>query len=134
MKTLLNPWFILGCLTWLALFAARISGHPLPYINGHLTDAFAVPVIANLALWLLRVFIIKNNYYVLSPMQVAFLVGYLSLLFEGLLPMISKIYTADWADVVLYVFGGLFFYKVMNKPLRISTKVSKVRKAERNCN
>src|SRR6185437_15150071 len=106
MKTLLNPWFILGCLIWLLVFAARIFRHPPPYVNGYITDAFAAPVIANLALWLLRVFIIKSNYYVLSPMQVAFLVLYISLLFEGLLPTISKIYTADWIDVLLYVFGG----------------------------
>jgi len=117
MKTLLNPWFILGCLIWLLVFTARIFRHPLPYVNGYITDAFAVPVIANIALWLQRMFIIKSNYYVLSPMQVAFLVLYISLLFEGLLPMISKIYTADWIDVLLYVFGGIFFYKVMNKPL-----------------
>ena len=117
MKTLLNPWFILGCLIWLLVFTARIFRHPLPYVNGYITDAFAAPVIANLALWLLRVFIIKSNYYVLSPAQIIFLVVYISLLFEGLLPMISKIYTADWIDVLLYVFGGIFFYKVMNKPL-----------------
>jgi len=117
MKTLLNPWFILGCLIWLLVFTARIFRHPPPYVNGYITDAFAAPVIANLALWLLRVFIIKSNYYVLSPAQIIFLVVYISLLFEGLLPMISKIYTADWIDVLLYVFGGIFFYKVMNKPL-----------------
>jgi len=117
MKTLLNPWFILGCLIWLLVFAARIFRHPLPYVNGYITDAFAVPVIANIALWLQRMFIIKSNYYVLSPMQVAFLVLYISLLFEGLLPMISKIYTADWIDVLLYVFGGIFFYVLMNKPV-----------------
>jgi len=42
-----------------------------------------------------------------------------SLVFEGLLPLISKTYTADWMDVLLYIFGGLFFYKVMNKPLLV---------------
>jgi hypothetical protein len=38
-------------------------------------------------------------------------------LFEGFLPLISKIYTADWMDVLLYCIGGLFFYGVMNKPV-----------------
>jgi hypothetical protein len=117
MKTLLNPWFIAGCLTWLIVLITRILRHPLPYINGYITDAFAVPVIANIGLWLQRVFIIKNNYYVLSPLQVVFIVVYMSLLFEWLLPMISKIYTADWIDILLYMIGGLFFYWVMNKPV-----------------
>jgi len=117
MKTLLNPWFIAGCLVWLAVQTARHTGHPLPYINSYLTDIFAVPVIANLGLWLQRVLIIKNNYYVLSPGQVVFMVIYISVTFEGLLPAISKTYTADWIDVLLYGVGGLFFYWVMNKPL-----------------
>jgi hypothetical protein len=122
MKTLLNPWFVIGCLTWLIVLTTRKLGHPLPYINGHINDAFAIPVIANLGLWFQRVFIIKSNYYVLSPLQVIFIVGYVSLVFEGLLPLISKIYTADWIDVLLYIFGGLFFYVVMNKPAGTSTK------------
>jgi hypothetical protein len=54
---------------------------------------------------------------VLSPGQVLFIVVYMSLLFEWLLPMISKIYTSDWRDVLLYCIGGLFFYYVMNKPV-----------------
>ena len=119
MKTLLNPWFIIGCLVWLIVFTARKSGHPIPYFNGSITDAFAIPVIANLGLWFQRVLIIKNNYYVLSPWQITFIVLYVSIVFEGLLPLLSKTYTADWIDVLLYAVGGLFFYMVMNKPLLI---------------
>jgi hypothetical protein len=117
MKTLQNPWFITGCLVWLIVQITRMLGHPLQFVNGYLSDAFALPVIANLGLWMQRKFIIKNNYYVLSPAQVIFMVVYISVLFEGLLPHISKIYTADWMDVLLYCIGGLFFYWVMNKPV-----------------
>jgi hypothetical protein len=117
MKTLLNRWFIAGCLTWAIVITARKSGHPLPYLNGYINDAFAIPVIANLALWFQRVFIIKNNYYVLAPWHVIFIVAYVSFVFEGFLPLLSKTYTADWIDVLLYIIGGLFFYKAMNKPL-----------------
>ena len=117
MKTLLNPWFITGCLVWVIVLTARKSGHPLPFVNGNINDAFAIPVIANLALWYQRVFIIKNNYYVLSPLQVTFIVVYVSVIFELLLPTISRSYTADWIDVMLYGIGGLFFYLVMNRPV-----------------
>src|ERR1700692_2394075 len=113
MRTLLNPWFIAGCLTWVIVFTARRLGHPLPLVNGHIDDAFAIPVIANLGLWFQRVFIIKNNYYVLAPWHIIFIVIYVSLVFEWLLPLLSKTYTADWIDVLLYVTGGLFFYFVM---------------------
>jgi hypothetical protein len=117
MKTLLNRWFITGCLTWLVVITCRKLGHPLPYVNGFINDAFAIPVIANLALWFQRAFIIKNNYYVLAPWHVIFIVIYVSLVFEGLLPLLSRAYTADGIDVALYICGGLFFYLVMNKPL-----------------
>jgi hypothetical protein len=117
MKTLFNPWFIAGCLVWLIVKTTRVLDIPVPWLNSYLTDFFAVPVITNIGLWLQRVFIIKSNYYVLSPLQVTFMVVYISLLFEGLLPLISKTYTADWVDVLLYCMGGLFFYWVMNKPV-----------------
>jgi hypothetical protein len=120
MKTLLNPWFIAGCLTWAIVLTARKLGHPLPpYINGYINDAFAVPVIANLGLWFQRVIIIKSNYYGLAPCHVIFIVVYLILVFEIVLPYLSKTYTADWIDALLYIIGGIFFYKVMNKPLAV---------------
>ncbi|TWJ01595.1 hypothetical protein JN11_01746 [Mucilaginibacter frigoritolerans] len=115
MKTLLNPWFIIGCLTWAIVLVLRRTSHPLPYINGYINDVFAIPVIANLGLWFNRVFIIKSNHYVLSKRQVAFIVIYVAIVFEGFLPYLSKTYTADWIDVLLYILGGLFFYRVMNK-------------------
>ena len=117
MKTIFNRWFIVSCLTWLIVITLRSMGHPVPIVNGYINDAAAIPVIANLALWFQRVFIIKNDYYVLAPWHVIFIVAYVALVFEGLLPVLSKIYTADWVDVVLYVLGGLFFYRIMNKPI-----------------
>ncbi|HEX3383835.1 MAG TPA: hypothetical protein VHS53_01540, partial [Mucilaginibacter sp.] len=87
------------------------------FINGYVDDVFAVPVIANLSLCYMRVFVIGSNYYVLSAWKVVFIVIYLTLVFEVLLPLISKTYTSDWIDAGLYVFGGFFFYFVMNKPL-----------------
>jgi len=122
MKTLLNPWFIIGCLTWLIVFISRKIHHPLPYVNGYITDLFAIPVIANLGLWFLRYFIIKSNFYTLSPGYVIFTVVYVSVIFELLLPAFTKIYTGDWADVLLYIIGGLFFYKVMNKPIVVERR------------
>lgn len=122
MKTLFNGWFVAGCLTWLIVITARKLGHPVPLFNGSIDDAFALPVIANLGLWFQRVFIIKNNYYVLSPWHVVFIVVYVSLVFEGLLPLLSRTYTADWTDVLLYILGGVFFYNVMNRPLTLQLK------------
>ena len=117
MKTLLNPWFLAGCVVWLVVITARKLGYPFLYINGYIDDLAAVPVIANLGLWFQRVLIYRNNYYVLALGHVVFIVVYVSLIFELLLPLLSKTYTADWIDVLLYVIGGIFFFRVMNKPL-----------------
>ena len=117
MKTLLNPWFVIGCVGWAIVFTLRRSGHPLPLVNGYIDDLFAIPVIANLGLWFQRTLIIKNNYYVLSPWHIAFIVVYVALVFEWLLPHFSNAYTADWADILLYAVGGVFFYWVMNRPV-----------------
>lgn len=118
MKTLFNGWFIACCLTWVIVHITRKLDHPLPFINGYITDFAAIPVIANLGLWFQRVFIIKNHYYVLAPWHVIFIVAYVTMVFEVLLPCFSKTYTADLIDALLYSVGGLFFYKVMNKPIR----------------
>ncbi len=124
MKTLLNPWFILGCLTWVVIYASREFGYPLPFVNGYIDDLFAIPVIANLTLCLMRVAIIRSNYYVLSASKVVFVVVYVSLVFEVILPLLSKRYTRDWLDALLYAIGGLFFYLVMNKPLASTNRKS----------
>ena len=117
MKTLLNKWFIGGCLIWLAGTITRRSGHPFPVLNGYIDDLLAIPVIANMGLWFQRIFVIRNDYYVLSTWHVVFIVTYVSVLFELVLPYYSKTYTGDWLDVILYFAGGLFFYKIINRPI-----------------
>jgi len=117
MKTLLNKWFITGCLIWLIVFITRKLHHPIPYLNGYITDVFAIPVIATLALCFQRVVVFKSDFYTLSVWHLVFITMYVSLAFEVLLPRLSKTYTGDWVDVGLYIVGGVFFYKVMNKPV-----------------
>jgi len=122
MKTLLNKWFVGGCLIWLVVTFLRRSGHPFPALNGYIDDLLAIPVIANLGLWFQRVFVIRNNYYVLSPWHVIFIVIYVSALFELVLPSYSKTYTGDWIDIALYMVGGIFFYQIINKPIAPETR------------
>lgn len=118
MRTLTNKWFIAFSLIWLVVYVSRRVGHPVPFVNGYLTDLLAVPVIAQLGLWFQRGFIVKSGYYVLSIWHVVFIFAYVSIVFELVLPHLSKKYTADYVDVALYATGGVFFYRVMNKPLR----------------
>ena len=48
MKTLLNPWFIAGCVIWAIVIPARKLGHPMPsLINGYLDDTFRPEALRN---------------------------------------------------------------------------------------
>src|SRR3569833_1249809 len=108
MKSLLNPWFIAGCVIWAIVITVRKLGHPAPpLINSYVDDAFAIPVIAYLSLCYMRVFVIGSNYYELSGWKVTFIVVYLTLVFEVFLPLISKSYTPDWIDAGLYVIDAI---------------------------
>ena len=122
MKTLVNKWFVGGCLIWLVVTVLRRSGHPLPLLNSYIDDLPAIPVIANLGLWFQRVFVIRSDYYVLSPWHVVFIVAYVSVLFELVLPYYSKAYTGDRLDVILYLAGGIFFYRIINKPIMLKKR------------
>lgn len=117
MRTLTNKWFVTFSLIWLVVYVSRRLGHPIPFVNGYLTDLLAIPVIAQLGLWFQRRFIIKSDGYVLSVWHVVFIFAYVSVVFELILPHFSRKYTADCIDVVLYAIGGVFFYWVMNRPL-----------------
>ncbi|MGI4021160.1 MAG: hypothetical protein ACRYFA_06610 [Janthinobacterium lividum] len=118
MKTLLNPWFIAFCGIWAVIYFAKITNHPILLLRGHLTDVLAVPIIANLGLWFQRIFIDKRSCYVLKPGHVIFIVIQISVVFEWLLPIYHpEKFTGDWLDVLLYVFGGIFFLWKMNRPL-----------------
>lgn len=118
MKTLLNPWFIFFCGIWAVFYFARMTHHPITLLNGHLTDLLAVPILANLGLWFQRNLVGKRSIYVLKPGHVIFIVIYTSIVFEGLLPKYDPAkFTGDWLDVLLYIFGGIFFLWKMNKPL-----------------
>lgn len=112
----------MGCITWLIVISMRKLGHPVPLLNSYLDDLAAVPVLANLGLWFQRVFVVRNDYYVLSARQIIFIVVYVSILFELVLPYYSKVYTADWIDVVLYLTGGIFFYRIVNQPIMPETR------------
>ena len=118
MKTLLNPWFLVFCILWTVFYFAKISHCPILLLQGHFTDLLAVPVIANLGLWFQRFFAGKRSMYVLKAGHVIFIVIYISFVFEWLLPKYNPVkFTGDWMDVVLYILGGVFFFRWMNKPL-----------------
>ena len=87
-------------------------------LNDHLTDLIAVPVIASLGLTFQRMVMNKPNACCLKAGHVLFIIVYTAFVFEFWLPRHSVKYTADAWDVLMYFLGGVFFWFVMNRPLR----------------
>ncbi len=121
MRTLFNRWFLAFCCLFLFFYLSKFWQLPLPQIiSFYYLDLLAVPIIANLGLFYQRKFVYKNPQVILNRWQVFFIVIYISLLFEAILPLFMKRYTRDLADVACYITGGLFFWIVMNKAEKVS--------------
>ncbi len=108
-KTIL-PFFIVGSITWIIVHLARYYHHPLPLLNGQLTDLLAVPVMADGCLWIIRRWVVKSNAYYFPLAYLLFMALYLALVFECILPHYSPRFTADWRDAVAYLAGCLLYY------------------------
>lgn len=114
MKTLTNQYFIVFSLIWFLIFTCtKFEIYFYWPIQFYLIDLIAVPIIGNLSLFFYR-FILKNELATLSNWHIAFIVLALIVVFEWYMPKSNNRYSADMIDVVMYIFGGLFFGLVMN--------------------
>lgn len=96
----------------------------LPVIHNYLDDVLAIPVILTLAVAIQRQWVYRNKHYTLSKIQIIFAVVYVSVLFEGVLPLCSLKYTRDLWDILAYFAGAFIFNKLLNRPKKISSAVS----------
>jgi len=81
---------------------------PIPYFN----DVICIPVISGISLICMN-YIFKNVRR-LSIYQVAFIVIYISVVFEFVLPQFNKYVTADLVDIFCYQIGGIIYYLIIN--------------------
>ena len=125
MQILRNPFFILFCcLFWLTYLLEYFHVFTLPVIHNYLDDVLAIPVILTLAVAIQRQWVYRNKHYTLSKIQIIFAVVYVSVLFEGVLPLCSLKYTRDLWDILAYFAGAFIFNKLLNRPKKISSAVS----------
>jgi glycopeptide antibiotics resistance protein len=87
------------------------------FLKNYLNDLLFVPLALGIAVFLQRNFILKQPEYRLSKTQVIICVVYISIMFEGVIPLFKDRYTADFSDVLCYGFGGLLFYLFGNSDL-----------------
>lgn len=115
-KGLLDSFFI----TYIALYCiVRLFRHlslPIPWVNDWLTDLLFIPVVAHFALMLGRYILPGVVSYVYPLFYLLLMALYTSLVFEFILPRYVSWAVADWKDVMAYLAGAFFYYKV-HQPL-----------------
>jgi hypothetical protein len=117
MTVIKNPYFIFPCLVfWINQYLERIEKIHLPFIHSYLDDLMAMPVILGITLQVYRWIHPSRSYFVFTKVQIIVAVVYISLLFEGLLPLYSDTYIRDVFDVVCYAVGAFYFHKLINVP------------------
>ncbi len=101
---------------WLTYLAEYFRVFTFSLIHSYLDDLLAMPVILTLAVAVQRQWVYRRPDYTLSKIQVSFAVLYVSVLFEGILPVISPKYTRDGWDILAYIMGGFIFFRFINRP------------------
>ncbi|MFT5859198.1 MAG: hypothetical protein ACI865_001298 [Flavobacteriaceae bacterium] len=96
----------------------RSTFHTVPdFIHFYLTDLLFVPVMATVALIIVRL-IKRNQRIMINPRLVFLQTALISIYFEWYLPRYdssSNVYTADLWDVVMYFSGAILFLLLQKK-------------------
>jgi len=115
-KLLLHPFFLACALLSAINKLIELSGFHIPFVHAYMDDIFCMPVMLTFILFFQRRFVFNNENYVFSTTHIFVAVVYCSLVFEIILPLHSKGYTADFFDVMAYSIGGIIFHKFINRP------------------
>lgn len=98
--------------TYIILFmlsqALQRSGNGSPFINAYMDDLLFFPITLHLIYgWFEKVRKVKN--YTMPVRHILVSVVFISIVFEGLLPLIDNTMTGDPLDVVCYIIGATIF-------------------------
>lgn len=109
---------ILGWLCYTIFFFTKKYGivYP-PLIQGYFSDFLAIPLILGIILLVMRIYT-GNKLFRLSVVKVLVAFLYISIAFEGILPIYKPHFHADIWDVVAYGLGaGVFLWLQNNDKL-----------------
>jgi hypothetical protein len=108
-------YFYIAILLWMIhsiLLAAKIH---VSFFDNYLDDLTLLPIILGIALIIQRKKISKNNEYKFNRVLILFAWLYFCIMFELVIPHLSKSFTADWLDCIAYGLGAYYFDKLINK-------------------
>lgn len=119
---LLNFWFLVVSISYLLIKITSRFGLHIPLVHDYLADICCVPVILSITLWFQQRVTLRNNLYRFKLWHILFAIGYISIIFEVVLPHYSRTYTSDVVDVLCYSLGGIIFWFTGNRKPEISGK------------
>ncbi|MEB2774775.1 magnesium citrate secondary transporter [Algoriphagus sp. D3-2-R+10] len=118
-----NPIFIFASVAfWVNQYLEKSLGVFVPIYHSYGDDLMAMPVVFGICLQVMRWWHPAGEELIFTRNQVLIGLVYLSVTFEGVLPLISENYTADFLDILCYTLGTVVFYRFMNKPAPQSKK------------
>jgi hypothetical protein len=94
----------------------------IPLVHAYFDDLLALPVILGITLQLYRLMHPKKEAFSFTKIQIFIALIYVSVVFEWFLPKFSKTYTSDLMDVVCYSLGALYYYFLINPPIKFGQK------------
>lgn len=121
MTVLLSPVFIICMVLFLLHQLLQQALHiTLPFLDAHLDNLLAMPIILTLLLaerrWLFK----KGNDYQLPVLDIIVATAYVIFISEVLFPLLSQKFVADWRDVMFYIAGTFIFYFTIQTKKRTS--------------
>ncbi len=124
-SVLKHPLFIFAAIAfWTNQFLEKALGVFIPFYHSYGDDLMAMPVVFGLCLQTMRWIHPRKSDLVFNKNQILVALVYFSVVFEGVLPMLSDRYTADIFDVLCYGIGTLAFYYFMNQQAKAQSPVN----------
>jgi len=109
MKLIRIIYFPIMCILAMTIYLGQILNYTIPgLINDYFNDLMCMPIVLKMCQSAIRY--MKSNPSLVIPLalQLSITTMY-CIYFELVLPKYTSRYTGDWLDVVMYIFGMLFF-------------------------
>jgi hypothetical protein len=116
MGTFRNPVFIICAALFMLNRLLEWQGVFIALLPSYLDDLLCLPVTLTIILAVERLYF-KLPAFIMPVKYSWWAIIAFSVVFEGVLPLLSDRYTADVLDVFFYSLGALIFILTINKPL-----------------
>ena len=123
MAILRSTVFISCCILFIAhqLLQKGLGIH-IPIIDPYLDSLLAMPIILSFLLLEKQILFRKGDHYRLTVFEVTVATLFISLVSEWLFPSLSKKFTHDWIDIILFIAGAIIFYFTINRKAENTSK------------